>query len=138
MTNVLHKYSGRVSPVNINDERINCLILATNKINNIQPVIIEQYIPRKQGLRSTFAFQCLLNIKVEPRLTKTGYARSFYTCRQSTCHAIDYLKELDLVYEFGKPRLIIPFQCFKVDTAYNTTLKGFQVIRDVLTVAGVI
>jgi hypothetical protein len=138
MANVLDKYSGGVSSVSINDEHINRLIIVANKINGLRPALIEPHIPRKQGLRSTFAFQCLLNINVVPRLTKAGLARSFNTCRQSTCHTIDYLNELGLVYELGKPRLIIPFQRFKVDTAYNITPKGFQVIRDVLTIAGVI
>ncbi len=138
MENQLRERSNGVSPANINDEDINRLIIAANKMNNIRPALINPYIPRKQGLRNAFAFKCLLNINVTPRLTKTAYARSFNTCRQSTCHTIDYLKELGLVYELGKPRLIKPFQRFKVDTAYNITTKGLQVIRDVLTIAGVI
>ena len=138
MANVLHKYSGAVSPGNINDKHINRLIIIANKINGLKPALIDPYIPRKQGLRNTFAFQCLLNINVAPRLTKTAYARSFSTCRQSTCRTIEYLKELGLVYELGRPRIIIPFQRFKVDTAYSITPKGSQLIRDVLTIAGVI
>jgi len=123
MANVLHKYSGAVSPGNINDKHINRLIIIANKINGLKPALIDPYIPRKQGLRNTFAFQCLLNINVAPRLTKTAYARSFSTCRQSTCRTIEYF---------------IPFQRFKVDTAYSITPKGSQLIRDVLTIAGVI
>ena len=138
MANVLYEYSDAVSPVSNNDEVINRLVIAYNKINDIRPALIDPYIPRKQGLRNTFAFQCLLNIHVSPRLTKTGYARLFNTCRQSTCHAIDYLNELGLVCELGKPRFIIPFQRFKVDTSYNITPKGFKVVKDVFTIAGVI
>jgi len=127
-----------VSPANINDKDINRLIIAANKLNNLRPALIDLYIPRRSGIRNTFAFQCLLNIYIAPRLTKTACATSFNTCRQSTCHTIDYLKELGLVRECGKPRLIIPFQRFKVDTAYKITPKGNKVITEVLTNAGVI
>ena len=127
-----------VSPVNINDKDIKRLIIAANKLNTLSPALIDLYIPRRLGLRNTFAFQCLLNIYATPQLTKTAYARSFNTCRQSTCHTIDYLNELGLVCEFGKPRLIVPFQRFKVDIAYNITPKGIKVIAEVLTNAGIV
>ncbi|WP_295655754.1 hypothetical protein [uncultured Mucilaginibacter sp.] len=130
-------YSSGVRPVNGNDENINRLIIAACKLNSLSPALIEPYIPRRTGLRNTFAFQYLLNINVNPRLTKTAYANMFNTCRHSTCHVIDYLKELGLVYELGKPRLIKPFQRFKVDTAYNITTKGSKVITGVLKVAGI-
>lgn len=138
MSYVLYKCNGAVRPININDKDINRLIIAANKLNSLSPTLINPYIPIKHGLRNTFVFQCLLNIHVSPRLTKTAYAASFNTCKQSTCHAIDYLKELGLVYELGKPRLIIPFQRFKVDKAYRSTPKGNTVIAEVLMTAGII
>ena len=132
------KHSGGVSPVSVNDEGIKCLILAANKLSSFSPSFINPYIPIKQGLRNTFAFQCLLNVKVTPLLTKTAYARSFNTNKQSTRHAIDYLKELGLVSELDKPRLIIPFKSYKVDKVYCITPNGNNVIAAVLTSAGVI
>ena len=132
------KHSSGVSPVNTNDEGINALIIAAIKINSIRPALMNPYIPIKQGLRNTFAFQCLLNIRVTPRLTKTAYARSFNTSKHSTYHAIDYLMELGLVSELGKPRLIIPFHRFKIDKGYRITPKGNNVIEAVLKEAGLI
>ena len=132
------KHSIAVNPVNTRDEGINAIIIAANKLNCLSPAFISAYIPIKRGLRNTFAFQCLLNVKVTPLLTKTAYARSFNTNKQSTRHAIDYLKELGLVSELDKPRLIIPFKSYKVDKVYCITPNGNNVIAAVLTSAGVI
>lgn len=138
MNKQAHKYSTGVNPATGNDKGINCLIIAACKLNNLSPALINPYIPRRAGVRNTFAFQCLLNINVTPRLTKTAYANSFNKCKQSTCHTIDYLKELGLVSELGKPRLIIPFQKFKIDTTYAITPKGSNVITEILISAGIV
>jgi len=132
------KHSIAVNPVNTRDEGINAIIIAANKLNCLSPAFISAYIPIKRGLRNTFAFQCLLNIKVTPRLTKTTYARSFNTSKHSTYHAINYLMELGLVSELGKPRLIIPLKRYKVDKGYRITPKGNIVIVAVLKEAGLI
>ncbi len=72
-----------------------------------------------------------------PRLTKTAYANAFNSCKRSTRHTIDYLKILGLVSELGKPRLIKPFQRFKIDKAYAITPKGSNVITEILISAGI-
>ena len=138
--NALVKVSGisRVTTVTVNDKGINDVIIAACKLNSLSPALIDPHIPRRPGIRNTFAFQCLLSINVTPWLTKTAYANSFNRCKQSTCHTIDYLKELGLVSELGKPRLIIPFQKFKIDTAYTITPKGSKVVAEILISAGII
>jgi hypothetical protein len=138
MENELCRYNDVVAPVFMNDEHINRVIIASCKLNGISPVLLNPYIPRRPGLRNTFVFTCLLNIYVSPRLTKTAYAKSFNNCQQATCHAIDYLKELGLVREFLKPRLIKPFLRYKIDVGYELTAKGTKVIKEVLNKAGVI
>lgn len=126
-----------VSPANTMDEYIKHVIIAACKINRINPEIVNPFIPKKQGLRNTFAFKCLLNVSVTPKLTKTAYARLYNNCQQATYHALAYLKELGLVFELGKPRLIKPLQRYIIDKGYNITPKGEKVIRDVLTLAKV-
>ena len=133
-----YTYNCGVSPAAVNDKGINDVIIAACKLNSLSPALINPYIPQRAGIRNTFAFQCLLNINVTPRLTKTAYANSFNKCKQSTCLAIDYLIELGLVSELGKPRLIIPFQRFKIDTAYTITPKGSKVVAEILISAGII
>ena len=138
MENDLYKYNEVVAPVAVIDEHINRVIIDACKLNGISATLVNQYIPMRYGLRNTFAFRCLLNIHVSPRLTKTAYARLYNNCQQATCHAIDYLNELGLVCELGIPRLIKPFQRYKVDKGYKVTNKGYKVIKDVLALAQII
>lgn len=112
--------------------------MAACKLNSLSPTLINLHIPQKAGIRNTFTFQCLLNINLAPQLTKTAYANSFNKCKQSTYLAIDYLKELGLVSELGKPRLIKPFQRFKIDTVYAITPKGSKIITEILISAGIV
>ncbi len=137
MEPVIDMYEGEVIPSTPDDILLNRMLLLACRLNSISPVLIDQYIPRKYGLRNTFAFRCLMHIKAHPGLTKTGYSRLYSTCQQATCHSIDYLNSLGLVREIGKPRLIIPFQAYKIDRAYKVTLRGKKVVKDILDRAGV-
>jgi hypothetical protein len=118
--------------VSRNDTTINRFLLFACKLNGLGPAAIDPYLPRRVGLRNTTAFKCLIHVQLSPGLTKAGYSRLYKTCQQSTCHIIDYLLELQLIQTVGKPRLIIPFQAYKIDTGYKITSHGLKVVRSVL------
>lgn len=130
-------YDEKVNLATTDHSMLKRLLLLACKINSISPIVIDRYIPRRYGLRNTFAFRCLLHINISPGMTKTAYSKSFNTCQQATCHAIDYLNALGLIREMGKPRLLIPFQKYTVDKAYKITPKGIKVIKDVFDKADI-
>jgi hypothetical protein len=114
------------------DKDMNQAVLLACKLNNISPQQLHPFIPSKAGLRNTFVFKCLLNIYVYPRQTKTFYAKHFHLCQTAAAKAMEYLCSLGLIKPLGRPRLIIPFQTYKVDTAYQLTVNGKMVIKKVM------
>ena len=132
MINNLSDLNGGADVAQLPNEYINFLLLAVCKIGNISSKQLQPFIPAKTGLRNTFVFKCLLNVYVYPRQTKTCYSKTFHTCQSATANAIEYLVTLGLIQLIGRPRLITPFQTYKVDNAYKVTLKGGLIIKNVL------
>lgn len=79
---------------------------------------------------STPGLICLIMLYKHPTST-IGHVRK-YACQNTAINGIKQLLDLALVREVKKPRLIIPFQRYKVDKGYILTAKGEQLLRKIL------
>lgn len=113
----------------ITDAEITAEILIYIKIAFIPATIITQYIPFKDGLRVRTLLNLLMLIKVLNNPSKAMLLRVGCMGQESTQHGLAYLVKLGLIRICGKPRLIIPFQAYKIDKGYTITVKGENVIR---------
>lgn len=81
-------------------------------------------------IRSFTCFKILMLIDRYPRSCESDLIH--YSKNYTAKRYIAILISLDLIRVIGKPRLIIPFQKFKVDKGYVITDKGKTVLRKLL------
>lgn len=92
---------------------------------------IRKYIPERPLIRVSRCYHLLLVIKHNPRQSALGLRMLMNSTAQVTDKNTAYLLELGYIRKIGKPRLIIPFQRFKVDTGYVITVRGNSVLAKI-------
>lgn len=92
--------------------------------------ILAEYFPLPNKLRPLTCFKSLLIIEKHPQICEWNLKK--YTGNSDSKIIISGLLSLELIRPFGRPRLIIPFQKFKVDKGYVITDKGKAVLRKLI------
>jgi len=110
----------------------NTQIINIVKFLELKLSTIRKYIPDKKGIRASNCFELLILISANPRTTQ-WYLRFVTNSTGFTISKnVNYLLELSLIKQIGKPRLIVPFQKFKVDKGYVITPAGEKLLREIL------
>jgi hypothetical protein len=109
------------------------LLLQAYKLFTTPHRLIREYIPEKRGVRSTFCFKVLVIIACNERVTETGIRAILNGTKETGVKsANERLCDLGLIRPVNKPRLIIPFQAYKIDKGYMITPKGKSALNRML------
>lgn len=113
---------------NIHSQLITHFTIATISI-----ALLNKHLPGKQGIRIRTLFNCLVAVYLMDRASKFNICNKYNYNERSVSCSLCHLLELKLIRSIGKPRLIVPFQKFKVDVGYVITPLGEQTIVKILT-----
>lgn len=125
---------GGVNSIDKSDSKISTVILGNWVISNIRPIDFSGFINKKTGIRQKFCFQVLLLLcyRDEMRTSKSELVHITNGLFISVDRAIDYLVDLGFARMIGKPRLIIPFNAYKIDKGYVITILGKLAVKKII------
>lgn len=128
-TTRLHKRLIDITATKRRDENSNARLISYADSLVIDKVAIGELLPSK-GVKSITCFKTLVLIWRYPRNSVNEL--ELLSGHSRIINSVSYLVSVDMISPMGRPRLIIPFQRFKVDTAYVITAKGEGVLRKIL------
>lgn len=92
--------------------------------------IVNEVIGSVGKVKGMTIFNTLVLVRRYPRLSK--FQLISYSNTESIKRCIPILVNLGYVRGIGKPRLIIPFQAYKIDTGYVITASGEAILRKII------
>ena len=120
--------AGGVTGVPLAEQSLLVHVLGIIKMYNMSAVMLDKHLPRKAVCRQSTAFRVLCVVFGNPMCTK-AQVRRYRISSRSVERCLDYLMSLGYVKAVKKPRLIIPFQAYKIDIGYRVTVKGEIVLK---------
>lgn len=119
------------STTTILDKSIYDTVISLTSLFEFDKMRVREYIPEDGRVKSMTCFKLLLLVVKYPGSSSTALLK--YSNNRTAFLATDRLLSFDLIRVIGKPRLIKPFQRFKVDKGYVITDKGKQVLVKILS-----
>lgn len=111
----------------------NVILIPLGKYLTLPLDRIRAFIPERRGFRSSACLDLLVIINCNPRLAITRVSSLMHSNPYKAIKNVAYLMSLGYVRQIGKPRLIIPFQRFKIDKGYVITQSGIKVLRELMS-----
>lgn len=115
------------------DELIKRAITDYFLITNITTSKIRGCMPIPKGYRVRYAFKVLIAIQGLKRPSKTNLVNYMSAGTTSLIKMVDWLYAEGYIKDVPKPRLIKPFQKYKVDKGYILTDKGKQCLYKIIS-----
>ena len=118
----------------LTDEQVlNAIVLHHVNILTLPIAKIKPYMPLSKGYRVKYLLSILMSVKgLKRAVTKAILINDLSYHGPSLIKSVDYLFKVGYLAKRGKPRLIVPFQKYKIDTGYVITEKGNEVLRKIL------
>jgi hypothetical protein len=114
-------------------EKVSPQILQAYRVLTKPLSIIREYIPEVKGIKSSFCFKLMVIIACNERITEGCIRAILNGAKESSVRpANNRLISLGYIREVNKPRLIIPFQAYKIDKGYMITPKGKSALNKML------
>jgi predicted transcriptional regulator len=105
-----------------------CLILFLDTYNSIRAKEFRKYF---DVVKPGVIFKVLISLYVKPSQSKTALQLKARVNGDTIANSIEYLLSQGYIKKVNKPRLIIPFQAYKIDVGYRITGKGEQIIYSI-------
>lgn len=112
---------------------IQTLLTAYSRVAFIPAAVITKHIPYNERLRVKTSFNILVIVKLLGSPSRAAILQHGMLGIGSTQYALAYLVRLGFIRTCGKPRLIKPFQRYKIDTGYVITPLGEKTIIAILS-----
>lgn len=123
---------GEVTPLTRREREILTLINSYARVLSINTAIIKPCMDISLGYRYKYLFQLMLTVNGLINPSKSNIIEAVGYCRGSCIRSIDYLHSIGYLRQVPKPRLIKPFQKYKVDNGYQLTDKGREVLYKII------